>query len=173
MTIITSFRPLNLGLYNLRTYSFGALFIAGNLLLPQLCHLLPEGGKMLLPIYFFTLIASYKFGIRVGLLTAIFSPLLNSCLFGMPAVAVLPVLLIKSSLLAIFAAWIAHRSGKFSLLHVVCVVLFYQFAGGCFEWALTGSFITAIQDFTLGLPGIVFQILGGWLVLKWLARYDI
>lgn len=63
------FRPVSLGLSNARTYLFGAVFILGNLLLPQLCHFIPEGGKMLLPIYFFTLIGAYKFGIRVGLLT--------------------------------------------------------------------------------------------------------
>ena len=101
------FRPVSLGLSNARTYLFGAAFILGNLLLPQLCHFIPEGGKMLLPIYFLTLIGAYKFGIRVGLLTAICSPLLNCLLFGMPPVAVLPVLLIKSSLLAIAAAAVA------------------------------------------------------------------
>lgn len=172
MILTSSFRPLSLGLFSVRTYLFGALFIAGNLILPQLCHLVPDGGKMLLPIYFFTLIGSYKFGIRVGLLTAVFSPLFNSLLFGMPVLAVLPVLLVKSSLLAVLSAWVADRSCKISLFHVAAVVVLYQIIGGGFEWALTGSFAAALQDFTLGLPGILFQIIGGWLMLKLLARYE-
>ena len=63
---------------NARTYGFSALFIAGNILLPQLCHTIHLGGPMLLPIYFFTLIGAYKYGWRVGLLTAVLSPLINS-----------------------------------------------------------------------------------------------
>ncbi|MDO9153660.1 MAG: ECF transporter S component, partial [Paludibacter sp.] len=65
-----------------KTYMFATAFIAGNLLLPQLTHLVPNGGPMLLPIYFFTLIAAYKYGVHVGLLTAVLSPVINSLLFG-------------------------------------------------------------------------------------------
>ena len=99
-----AFQPVNLSLSNYRSYLLSIAFIAGNLILPQICHLVPDGGKMLLPIYFFTLIASYKFGIRIGLITALLSPLCNHLLFGMPPIGALPVLLIKSSLLAIAAA---------------------------------------------------------------------
>ena len=69
---------------NARTYGFSALFIAGNILLPQLCHTIHLGGPMLLPIYFFTLIGAYKYGWRVGLLTAVLSHLIYSMLFGLP-----------------------------------------------------------------------------------------
>ena len=48
----------------LRTYAAVALFVAGNIVLPQLCHLIPQGGLIWLPIYFFTLIAAYKYGWR-------------------------------------------------------------------------------------------------------------
>lgn len=41
---------------NARTYLMAALFIAGNMALPQLFHLIPQGGITWLPIYFFTLI---------------------------------------------------------------------------------------------------------------------
>ena len=74
----------SLNLSNVRTYLFAALFIIGNMLFPQLAHLIPGGGLMLLPIYFFTLIGAYKYGIHVGILTAVLSPVVNSLLFGMP-----------------------------------------------------------------------------------------
>ncbi|MDE7073952.1 MAG: ECF transporter S component, partial [Odoribacter sp.] len=51
---------------NVRTYRAAALFIVGNILLPQLCHLVPQGGITWLPIYFFTLVGAYKYGWRVG-----------------------------------------------------------------------------------------------------------
>ena len=47
------------------------LFILGNMVLPQLCHLIPQGGITWLPIYFFTLIGAYKYGWKVGLLTGV------------------------------------------------------------------------------------------------------
>ena len=67
----------------LRTYVFAMLFVVGNIVLPQLCHLIPQGGLTWLPIYFFTLVAAYKYGWKVGLLTAIASPIINNLLFAM------------------------------------------------------------------------------------------
>ena len=128
------------------------------------------GGLILLPIYFFTLIAAYKFGIRVGLLTAVLSPLANSALFEMPAAAVLPEILIKSVTLAVAAAMAARYLKYVSLLAMVAVVLTYQIIGSLFEWALTGSFLTAMQDFRLGVPGMLLQIVAGYALLKWLAK---
>lgn len=80
----TTIRLYSLDYNNVKTYFAATLFILGNLVLPQLCHLIPQGGLTLLPIYFFTLIAAYKYGWKVGLLTAVFSPVLNHLLFGMP-----------------------------------------------------------------------------------------
>ena len=53
----TSAKLYSLNYSNVKTYLFALLFIAGNIALPQLCHLIPYGGPTLLPIYFFTLIA--------------------------------------------------------------------------------------------------------------------
>lgn len=91
----TSAKLYSLPFGNVKTYLFVLLFVAGNIALPQLCHLVPAGGPTLLPIYFFTLIAAYKYGFKVGLLTALLSPVINHLLFAMPAAAVLPAILIN------------------------------------------------------------------------------
>ena len=104
----TSVKLYSLKHSNVKTDLFALLFVAGNIALPQLCHLVPYGGPTLLPIYFFTLIAAYKYGFLVGLLTAILSPVINHLLFARPSAAVLPILLIKSSILAGAAALEAH-----------------------------------------------------------------
>jgi len=171
MTLSTPFLPLQMPLYSWRTYLFAVLFVAGNLLLPQLTHLIPKGGLIFLPIYFFTLIGSYKFGIKVGLLTAIFSPLVNHFLFGMPPAFVLPAILVKSILLAVIASYVAERFEKVSILYLLVVVLAYQLIGSMVEWAITQSLEKAMQDFSIGIPGMLIQVLGGWLILKSLARY--
>ena len=163
-------RLYSLGWREMRTYVFALLFVVGNILLPQLCHLFPQGGLILLPIYFFTLIAAYKFGFRVGLLTAILSPLINSALFGMPPVAALPIIMIKGVLLAGAAARMANKSKGASLLALIAVVLAYQLVGGLIEWAITGSIASALQDWKLGWPGMLLQAVGGWLVINHLLR---
>ena len=160
----------SLSLRETRTYLFAVVFIAGNIILPQLIHLVPGGGLVWLPIYFFTLIAAYKFGLKVGLLTAVLSPLVNSTLFGMPAVEMLPNILIKSTLLAVAASYAARRAGKVSILAIALAVLAYQVVGTAIEWAIVGNFFIAVQDFRIGVPGMLLQIFGGYLVLRAIAR---
>jgi hypothetical protein len=152
--------------YNeVKTYFYASLFVLGNVLVPQLCHLIPQGGFIFLPIYFFTLIAAYKYGLSVGLFTAVASPLVNHLLFGMPPLSVLPILLVKSMLLAVFAAYFAKRVGKVTLWAVALSVIGYQLVGMLFEWTFVGSIGVALQDIRLGYPGILIQIFVGYLVL--------
>lgn len=152
------------------TYLFALLFIVGNMALPQLCHLVHLGGPTMLPIYFFTLIGAYKYGIKVGLLTAILSPVINSLLFGMPAVGVLPAILVKSVLLAVAAGYMASTCQKITLLALMRVVLAYQIVGTLIEWAIVGDYYLAVQDFRIGIPGILLQIFGGYALLKAIAK---
>ena len=143
MIMQTAVKLYSLGYSDIKTYMVAALFIAGNIVLPQLCHLIPQGGMILLPIYFFTLIAAYKFGWKAGLLTAVLSPVVNSLCFGFQ---------------------------KVSLLLLAVVVVAYQLVGGVAEWAITGSLDAALQDFRLGYPGMLLQIAGGYAVLRYLLK---
>ncbi|WP_251623916.1 ECF transporter S component [Odoribacter lunatus] len=156
-----------------KTYLTAGIFIAGNIILPQLVHLIPQGGLTWLPIYFFTLIGAYKYGWKVGLLTALLSPLINSVLFGMPATAMLPIITIKSTLLAFAAGMAARYFQRISLGILALVVLAYQIPGSLCEWIMTGSFFEALQDFRIGLPGMGLQIFGGYLFLLTQHNYAI
>ena len=151
----TSAKLYSLPFGNVKTYLFVLLFVAGNIALPQLCHLVPAGGPTLLPIYFFTLIAAYKYGFKVGLLTALLSPVINH---------------LKSGLLAGTAALAARYAKNISLLALLGVVLSYQIIGTVFEWALCGNFFLAVQDFRMGIPGMLIQWFGGYALLKAIAK---
>lgn len=153
-----------------KTYLAALVFVFGNIALPQICHLVPQGGMMLLPIYFFTLIGAYKFGWKVGLLTAVLSPIVNSALFSMPMPAVLPAILLKSVLLAIAAGYVAHKYNKVTIPLMIATVLAYQILGTFGEWAMKGDFYLAIQDFRIGIPGMLLQILGGYAFIKYLIK---
>ena len=156
--------------YNYRqakTYLIAMFFILGNVVLPQIFHLVPKGGITWLPIYFFTLVGAYKYGWRVGLLTAIASPIVNSALFGMPMPSALPAILIKSVLLAIGAGWAASRYQKVSMTLLILIVAFYQIVGGIAECIITGSLMSALQDVRIGMPGIALQIIGGYAFIRY------
>ena len=158
----TSIKLYALNFTQAKTYVVAALFILGNIALPQLCHLVPQGGMILLPIYFFTLIGAYKYGWKVGLMTAVLSPIINHLLFGMPAAAVLAPILVKSTILALTAGYVAQNFQKTTITLLALVVFIYQIAGGLFEWAWTGSLVAALQDFRLGLAGMALQIFAGF-----------
>ena len=154
----------------LKSYLFAFLFVSGNIVLPQLCHLLPFGGQVLLPIYFFTLIAAYKYGFFTGLLTAVASPIINHLLFGMPATEMLTIILIKSALLAIAAAYMAQKTKDVKLQSILFVILFYQGIGMIAEGLLTNSMFAAFQDLRLGISGMLLQLFGGYFLLKTMKK---
>lgn len=153
-----------------KTYLAATIFVLGNIIMPQLFHLVPQGGITWLPIYFFTLVGAYKYGWRVGLLTALASPVVNAVLFGMPAIAGLPSILMKSVLLAVIAGYAASRFNKASIMLLITVVLSYQVIGTLGEWVIKGDFFLACQDFRIGIPGMLLQIFGGWAIINYIIR---
>ena len=167
-TIALQHRKYNFASY--RTYLAAGIFILGNIAVPQLCHLIPNGGLMFLPIYFFTLIGAYKCGWKVGILTAVLSPLVNCALFGMPPVASLPAILVKSVTLAVAASVIARRM-RLSIWSVALAVLSYQLVGMTFEFFMDFNLMHALQDVRLGWPGILIQIVGGYFLLKAIEKW--
>lgn len=166
----TTLRLQSLPFSSVKTYLAAALFIVGNIVMPQMFHLVPQGGATWLPIYFFTLVGAYKYGWRVGVLTAVASPVLNALFFGMPAVVGLPAIILKSVLLAVMAGYAATRFNKASVALLVAVVFGYQIIGTLGEWVLKGDLFLACQDFRIGIPGMLLQIVGGWVVINHIIK---
>lgn len=148
-------------------YLWSALFVAANVLFPQLCHLVPWGGKALLPIMLFTLVAAVRFGVGCALLTAVASPLVSTLLFGMPSGMMLGAVLAKSAVIAlVFGLWKeTHRA--FTLPAIVLLVLFCQ--AFCFltEGGLMFGWETSWADLLISWPGMSLQVLAGWLVIRY------
>lgn len=165
-----SIRLHSLEYRDVRTYIIAALFVVGNVVLPQICHLVPGGGLTWLPIYFFTLVGAYKFGWRVGVITALMSPLINSMMFGMPPVAMLPIITMKSLILAATASCFAHKFNRLSIIVILGIVISYQLIGTAVEALIINSFSAALSDLTTGLPGLAFQVIGGYLTIRYILN---
>ena len=150
-----------------KTYLWAAVFVACNLVLPQLFHLIPQGGVIFSPLSLVILAGAYKFGWKTGLLAALASPLVNHAITGMPAWEVMPVMTLKLAVLALVAGLVAQRFKTVSLPLLIGVVL-VSLAIGCLgEFILTGGIAATIADFTIGWPGLLLQVFGAWLILKY------
>ena len=163
-----SARLYTLNYNEVKTYMWAAIFVACNLVLPHVFHLIPQGGIIFAPLSLVILAGAYKFGWRVGLMAALASPLLNHLLTGMPAWNVLPVMAFKLAVLALIAGFTAQHFRKVTLPLLIGVVLITELAGGLGELALTGGTEATIQDFIIGWPGLLLQVIGAYLVCKYL-----
>ena len=149
-----------------KTYLWAMVFVACNLVLPQVFHLIPQGGIIFAPLSLVILAGAYKFGWKTGLLAAVLSPLVNHLLTGMPATEVLPVMTLKLAVLAVVAGLAAQHFKTVSLPLLIGVVLVSQAIGCLGEMAITGGIAATIADFTLGWPGLLLQVVGTWLIVK-------
>lgn len=161
-------RSLNLS--QTRTYLLGLAFVAGNVVLPWTFHQFALGGPMFLPIYFFALIAGYKFGYQLGILTAVLSPLANLWLTGMPPVYILPVVVFKGLSLALVASLVANYTKKINILNMVVIVLGSQLLSSLVIYAVTRNLLFAASDVVIGYPGLLLQVFGGYYLLKSLRK---
>lgn len=82
----------------------------------------------------------------------------------------LPIILTKSVLLALAAAFIASKVRRVALWAVALAVVAYQGIGMMAEWGMTGSLTAALQDIRLGWPGMLVQIFGGFAIIKLIKK---
>ena len=162
----TSIRLYSLTYGEIRTYLMAALFVVCNIALPQLFHLIPQGGIIFSPLSLVILVGAYKFGWKTGLLAAVLSPLVNHLITGMPAWDVLQVMTLKLTVLALVAGLAAQHFKTVSLPLLIGVVLVSKAIGCLGELLLTGGIEATIADFTIGWPGLLLQVIGAWLILK-------
>jgi len=166
----TSVRLYALNFDEAKTYLWAALFVACNLLVPQLFHLIPQGGVIFSPLSLIILVGAYKFGWKTGLLAAVLSPLVNHLMTGLPAWGVMPVMTLKLAVLAVVAGLVAQRFQKVSLPLILGVVLVSKCLGCLGELLLTGGVSATIADFTIGWPGLLMQVFGAWFILTYIRR---
>ena len=162
----TSVKLYTLNYDEVKTYLWAAVFVACNMVLPQVFHLIPQGGIVFAPLSLVILAGAYKLGWKAGLLAAVASPLVNNLVFGLPAWGVLQVMMLKLVVLALAAGLTAQYFRRVSLPLLVGVVLVSEVVGGLGELLLTGGISATVQDFTIGWPGLLLQVLGTYLIVK-------
>jgi hypothetical protein len=139
------------------TYLLAALFVLANVVLPQLFHLIPLGGLSFQPMFLLVLVAALVCGWQVALLTALVSPLVNTLLFDMPTLTMLPVLLIKGGVMAFLLRWALQSSVRLGF-RLAGAVVATQLIGVFLGWGVLGQSASLLQDFYTILPAMLLQL---------------
>jgi LytS/YehU family sensor histidine kinase len=172
---------------DIRSYVITAAFVMLAVFVPWGFHQFHLAGATFLPMHIFVLIAGLLFGWRAGLLVGLFTPLISYFISGMPALNVLPQVVIEVSAYGFIAGILREKyhlrtiwsllgaiiGGRLALLLAISVI--YLIAGQSYsplglEANPLASFWSTIKQ---GWPGIVIQLASIpaiiWLVGKFTA----
>ncbi len=147
---------------------FTSLAIAVGIILPFAFHMIPNGGRIFLPMHIPVLlcglICSWKFGIICGIIT----PLLSSLFTGMPNMAVLPSMLIELAvyglMTGIFTSVLNIKNRYLNILFsLIGAMICGRIVAGLMNSILfqVGSYSAQIwisSSFITAIPGIIIQI---------------
>ena len=156
-----------------------ALMVALCVVLPMTFHAVPNGGSVFLPMHIPVLICGMICGWPYGLPCGLMGPLLSSLTTGMPALAVLPSMMVECGMYGIVTGVLLKfvRSGKLYvdlyIALIVAMIVGRVFSGVAkalifspgitMKYWLTASFVTAI-------PGIVIQLVAVPLLVGMLMK---
>lgn len=155
--------PQSLTFSDLRLYIYVSLFVALDVSVPWLCHIInPLAGPTFLPLFFFVLLAGILFGWRAGILVGLFTPLISFSLSGMPLPQVLPRIITEA---IVYGFAVGMLRGYFKLRVITSLVgaLIAGRLAVIVLMALTLNFSHSVnlawQAAKRGWPGMILQLL--------------
>jgi LytS/YehU family sensor histidine kinase len=167
-----------------RSYLLTAAFVTLAVFVPWVFHQFHLAGPTFLPMHIFVLIAGLMFGWRSGLLVGLFTPLVSYFISGMPALNVMPQVVIEVSAYGFIAGILREKynlrtiwsllgaiiGGRLALLLAISVI--YLIAGQSYspvglQSSPLASFWSTVKQ---GWPGLAIQLISIpaiiWLVGK-------
>jgi len=165
--------PILLKYKDIRSYLLTAAFIVLAVFVPWVFHQFHLAGPTFLPMHIFVLLAGLLFGWRAGLLVGLFTPLVSYFVSGMPALNILPQVVIEVSAYGLFAGILREKyslraiwsllgamiGGRLALLMAISII--YLVAGQNYsplgpESNSLASFWSTVQQ---GWPGLLIQLI--------------
>ncbi len=173
---------------DVRSYVLTLVFVSLSVLTPWAFHQFHLAGPTFLPMHIFVLTAGLVFGWRAGLIVGVLTPLASYTLSGMPAVAVLPQIVIELSVYGMVAGLLREKfnlriswallgamvAGRLAMLLAVLAV--YVIIGRVFSplGPEASPFMAAWAAVKLGWPGLVIQLASipfiVWMVGRLMAK---
>jgi uncharacterized membrane protein len=154
------------------SYLVTGVFIVLAVLVPWIFHQFHLAGATFLPMHIFVLIAGLLFGWRAGLLVGLFTPMVSYFISGMPALNILPQVVIEVSAYGFIAGILRERynlrtiwsllgamiGGRLILL--LAISLAYVISGQSYSplGQETGPLASIWSTVQQGWPGIAIQL---------------
>ena len=167
---------------DIRSYLLTAVFIMLAVFVPWVFHQFHMAGPTFLPLHIFVLIAGLLFGWRAGLLVGLFTPLTSYFISGMPAINILPQVIIEVSSYGFIAGILREKynmrtiwsllgamvGGRLALL--VTISIMYLIGGQSYSplGPEANPFISFWSTIKQGWPGIAIQLISIPAII-WLA----
>ncbi|HWQ21204.1 MAG TPA: ECF transporter S component [Clostridia bacterium] len=154
--------------FSVRTLTTLGLLLAIGLLLPIVFHALfgAPGGKTLLPMHYAVLLGGLLLGPVAGAFLGIATPLLSTLMTGMPAVAILPPMVVELAAYGLVAG-LARRRWRLAALWSLLLAMAAGRVALGLAVALLGPSIGlkaepaayVLGAIVTGLPGIAVQVI--------------
>ncbi|MBU4351076.1 ECF transporter S component [Patescibacteria group bacterium] len=137
-------------------YIFSLVFTGLAVFTPWLAHQFNLAGQIFLPMHIFVLAAGFLFGWRTGLIVGVLSSLSSYFLTQMPAMALLPQVILELAVYGIAIGLLREKNFN------IWVSLFFAMVLGRLARVLFISFFVpgmdVLQFISISLPGMILQI---------------
>lgn len=156
MAIQTKAFPRVLSFSQAKFYIFSLVFTGLSVLTPTIFHQFNLAGPRFLPMHIFVILAGLLFGWRAGLLVGVLSPLMSYGLTRMPAMAILPEVVLELGVYGLIAGLLAER--KINIwISLLSAMILGRLARVLFV-LISDSETSPLNYFQLGWPGMVLQL---------------
>lgn len=155
--IQTKTLPKILTFGEIKYYIFSLTFTGLAVFVPWFLHNFTMAGSKFLPMHFFVMIAGFLFGWRTGLIVGAMSPLLSYSLTQMPAMAILPQVILELVVYGLAIGILRER--KFNIwVSLFSAMILGRIARILFIFVLLPK-ADYFQFIKTSLPGMILQIL--------------
>lgn len=155
--------PRILKFSDIRLYACVGLFVALDVAVPWLCHIIhPLAGPVFLPMFFFVLLAGILFGWRAGVLVGLLTPLVSYGISGMPLPQTLPRIITEAAFYGLAAGLLRGHFKLGVLASLIGAIIVGRLAALAWMSLILGgshSATMAWQATKLGWPGIALQLI--------------
>jgi uncharacterized membrane protein len=152
---------------------FTAAFVALSVLTPMVFHFFGgvSAGRVFLPMHFFVLVAGLLLGWRSGLIVGAFSPLISFLISGMPAINILPFIIVELVGYGLAAGLLRQKYNLWiSLSGAIIIGRLTSFAA-IFLFSDMNAVNYIFQATSDGWRGIVLQLIFVPVIVKYLREY--
>jgi LytS/YehU family sensor histidine kinase len=176
---------------NILSYVLTVVFVALSVAVPWVFHQFHLAGPTFLPMHIFVLVGGLLFGWRLGLIVGLFTPLASYAVSAMPALPILPQVVVELAAYGFAAGFFRERlrlpviwslvgamlAGRLALTLTVFVIYLTTGSVSSPLGAEAGPMAAVWATVKQGWPGIAIQLLSIpaiiWLVGKLTIRFGL